>query len=785
MNDFLATLAAQALSLAPVIHPLVPARYAPMPSLGGVGTIEGLRAGGSVAAPSSESPLPSPDRFAAPPPLLAEGVDDTAYTPFSFLQLRQAGARQIAAVEPGIEPPALAAGEAATHGEVVAEVTSTEPELHADAGRSSVVTSSEPVYAATDVSSSPAQMAETVVASPLPLQQSAAAASPPSSANQPPIEDALSGRTASASTQLQPTATAPIATPQNQGNDPEAAKPVPASAVSQRPSAVPQSELTVEAAHASGSPPSAEGQPVALSLSPEPLTRQPAQASAARPETTAVQPALGSERSVPALDHAASPWAQVAISASPAEPAADAGSSPRPSATGAPQAAAGSRGQSQAMHTQPATEAITSWPQPEVVAPPSVASLSQAGPVAPPARGEVAKRVPPTLPDAAAPPSAVNQRSPVVSSPALPEEAAQGSGFAVVVEGQLPAFRQPPERLSRESTQSAAAWAETAAVQPAQAVAARLEIDAVQPARGTERSAPASNPFTSSRLDVAEAAMLAKPTLDDEPLPRPAPASATQTPVDTGDQPRALQTQSTLDAAPSAMHPEVVAAPPTWMAPQLKRAGLRSNGDAARSVASPAAAAAPAAIIQRAAVAQSQALPAVAGDFSGPVPRSTVQPSEVARPPETAAPPPAQTAAFRPQQVDEQSVPAAGVKPSALAPGAPGSLRLPRELADLIHVTADGLETSRGRSAGPITGEHALVRPVLPTANGAPAIQGNVGRNPSQSEAAPLPTIRVTIGRIEVRSSKPALSPPANLSSRPRPALSLDDYLKRGAKVRP
>jgi hypothetical protein len=48
-----------------------------------------------------------------------------------------------------------------------------------------------------------------------------------------------------------------------------------------------------------------------------------------------------------------------------------------------------------------------------------------------------------------------------------------------------------------------------------------------------------------------------------------------------------------------------------------------------------------------------------------------------------------------------------------------------------------------------------------------------------------LPTIRVTIGRIEVRPAAPALPPAARPASRPRPALSLDDYLKRPPKVRP
>jgi hypothetical protein len=51
---------------------------------------------------------------------------------------------------------------------------------------------------------------------------------------------------------------------------------------------------------------------------------------------------------------------------------------------------------------------------------------------------------------------------------------------------------------------------------------------------------------------------------------------------------------------------------------------------------------------------------------------------------------------------------------------------------------------------------------------------------PAAGQAEPLPTVRVTIGRIEVRTAPP---PPVSLAPRPRPArtaLSLDDYLKAG-----
>ncbi len=86
--------------------------------------------------------------------------------------------------------------------------------------------------------------------------------------------------------------------------------------------------------------------------------------------------------------------------------------------------------------------------------------------------------------------------------------------------------------------------------------------------------------------------------------------------------------------------------------------------------------------------------------------------------------------------------------------------------------------------AGEMAGQ-AMVRPVLPASDEQAAMQGRADRNRAASAPAPLPTIRVTIGRIEVRSSTPARQPAPVPAPRPRPALSLDDYLKRPAKVRP
>jgi len=61
--------------------------------------------------------------------------------------------------------------------------------------------------------------------------------------------------------------------------------------------------------------------------------------------------------------------------------------------------------------------------------------------------------------------------------------------------------------------------------------------------------------------------------------------------------------------------------------------------------------------------------------------------------------------------------------------------------------------------------------------NGFPAISpnsGDVRLEPSES-----PTIRITIGRVDVRALMPPPQPPISRPARPKPNLSLDDYLKQ------
>ncbi len=64
--------------------------------------------------------------------------------------------------------------------------------------------------------------------------------------------------------------------------------------------------------------------------------------------------------------------------------------------------------------------------------------------------------------------------------------------------------------------------------------------------------------------------------------------------------------------------------------------------------------------------------------------------------------------------------------------------------------------------------------PILPVNAGRSA----VARNTEISNPAPVPTIQVTIGRLEVRASTPeAAIPPAR--ARKEPTMSLETYLRR------
>ncbi len=718
MSDFLATLAAQALSAAPVAHPLVPARYAPMPPIGGVGTLEGLRAGGGVAASAPEGPPPSLDRVEVPPPLMETGAYHTAYDPFSYLQLRQAGGYQ----------NTLAAEPAPSH----------------DADRPIIIASSapagEPAYPVRESTGPPSQIAEPLVATEPPVHQADTTAPPRMPPTPPAAEVVVSAPAAGAPQTDRAGQSTHDATSVHVPSAPRAASATPAAPEQPASVAVEPNATALSTPPAPAAPPAMTEQPALAatdvppatdrnapapdsvvfprredaapaflakpSADAEPLAHQPAQAALPRPERAAVQPALGGERSVPAPDPVASPRTRAAVPAFPAKPATDAGLSPYPLGAGARQVPAGSSDPSPAMKMQPATEARASSPQPEVDAPSPVVRAPQTDPGAP--------------------------------------------------------FAQADEPVRVAPAQAAAAWPEIVAVSPAQAAAARSEM-AVQLDNSDQPRALQTQPVTGAMPSAPRSQVVA-------PSPEPVSPQPSQ-------------------ATPLTSHPavvEVVAHPPAARSPLLESVSWPSHAVTALGVeATPPLATTAAVVIQRSFAASDHAVPANAAKSFGSVSAAAGQLPGPVRPSESMAYQPSEmpdlTGPDKSDQTPRSLASSGRVKPSTATPNAPASMLAPQKEPDLARAALDGIETSRSRPPG----EQAVVQPVLPADSDTPAGHARAGRSEPNREPAPLPTIRVTIGRIEVRSSAPAHPAAASSPARPRPALSLDDYLKRPAKVRP
>lgn len=687
MNDFLATLAAQALSLAPVARPLVPARYAPMPPIGGVGTLEGLRAGVDLAAPAQESFLPSLDRFDAPPYLAEQDAHNTAYSPFSYLQLQQAGVDQAVAVEPGIEPPALAIdGATLTGGE------RSEPALDAAQHLTTLAVSAhvgEPIHLTTDATNS------------LVLQQPAAATVLMRSTRLHPIEDATPQRDLPAATPWQATVAPSLEASHNPGSDamvalPPAASPTSSGELAQQageshsrpvlPPEIMASPFVRPSSPMDAARPSAVGEDSTRLASTPPIVAVPAAEAmpeAPRPEVVAPPPAAGPLESNGAVPTTA-PLTTLAM------PGARTETLPHPTPDTATPVSAGSGAPTKPLQAVLPGQSTSLAPRPEVVASSPVARPSQM--------------------ERAGPPSPIDTTARVV----------------------LP----PPNALATPATTG----------QPAAAAG--------------EHSAVAANSVTS---------------------PRPAVAEAPEAPADLILRPQAVQSQPVAGATPTALPPEVVAPSPAARSLQAKTTGSLSNGDDDLRVLPTL----PAAVVQRFPAGSPDELPAQASTLLGAVSGVISQPASLARHPASMARQPSrplvQAAADRSDQAPGQPAPTASVKLSSAAHNAPAAMLSSQKEPDVAQVASTGREAMRGQPAG----EQAVVRPVLPAGNDSPASQGNAGRNMPAHEPASLPTIRVTIGRIEVRSSTPARPPAANPPGRPRPALSLDEYLKRPAKVRP
>ncbi len=137
---------------------------------------------------------------------------------------------------------------------------------------------------------------------------------------------------------------------------------------------------------------------------------------------------------------------------------------------------------------------------------------------------------------------------------------------------------------------------------------------------------------------------------------------------------------------------------------------------------------------------------------------------------------PEESQSLRPQQAPSRIQPAGAVERRTAVRGSPDETRASRrpDLTEVKQAVAPDLPVSRQATLPP-AGQ--LVQPRIALA---PRVQEHSGV--SAVPAPEPPVIKVTIGRIEVRataSSQRAAPASARPPSRPRPALSLDDYLKQ------
>lgn len=96
--------------------------------------------------------------------------------------------------------------------------------------------------------------------------------------------------------------------------------------------------------------------------------------------------------------------------------------------------------------------------------------------------------------------------------------------------------------------------------------------------------------------------------------------------------------------------------------------------------------------------------------------------------------------------------------------------------ASAHHVAPDEPVSAVGRSATLRPQAEARPERLEPVTPRIPAVSAETGPSPAPRP----PRISITIGRIEVRAAPPMTIPPAQPRSRlPRPALTLDEYLRR------
>ncbi|HME31289.1 MAG TPA: hypothetical protein VKG65_00915 [Terriglobales bacterium] len=109
----------------------------------------------------------------------------------------------------------------------------------------------------------------------------------------------------------------------------------------------------------------------------------------------------------------------------------------------------------------------------------------------------------------------------------------------------------------------------------------------------------------------------------------------------------------------------------------------------------------------------------------------------------------------------------------------------PTVASGLISSTVSSLLSPRIQPV--VTPTQATPTGTMPAAaatQGSERIDLAIARLPANLTTDSEPVMRVTIGRVEVRAVFPAPAPRRAQPARPRPTLSLDDYLKRGARQR-
>jgi hypothetical protein len=93
-----------------------------------------------------------------------------------------------------------------------------------------------------------------------------------------------------------------------------------------------------------------------------------------------------------------------------------------------------------------------------------------------------------------------------------------------------------------------------------------------------------------------------------------------------------------------------------------------------------------------------------------------------------------------------------------------------------------GKAADRSAPVTPPATRPAPARPVLAGPPDAPATGRREPVDPAGTARQPAPVVRLTVGRLEVRAGQPAAAPTPPLNSprsRPRPPVSLDDYLRQ------